>query len=147
MLELTDIDLATDPAAASYVKTEIVTVAFAREEGELLSLEGPNRYLPGDAVVTGSTGSRWSVSRHRFDAKYGAVAPTVAGEDGRYQAKPIPVLARQMSVAFTAARSAGGDRLRGNAGDWLLQYGPGDFGVAEDGRFRQVYKRLLQSRA
>ncbi|MCX7170364.1 MAG: PGDYG domain-containing protein [Proteobacteria bacterium] len=142
MLELTDIDLKTDPAAASYVKAEIVSVAFARREGELISLEGPNRYQPGDALITGSTGSRWSVSRRRFDAKYVAVAPTVPGEDGRYQARPIPVLAKQIPVPFVAARSAGGDLLRGNAGDWLLQYGPGDFGVAEDRRFMRVYKKI-----
>jgi hypothetical protein len=141
MLELQNIDLRTDPAAASYVKTETVGVAFAREAGELISLEGPNRYRAGDAIVTGSTGSRWSVSRERFDAKYEAVPPTNAGEDGAYRARPIPVLARRIDQAFTAARSAGGDQLRGQAGDWLLQYAPGDFGVAEQQRFAQVYRR------
>lgn len=142
MLDLTNIDLTADPLAARYVKTEIVTVAFARQEGELASLEGPNRYQVGDALITGSTGSRWSVSRDRFDAKYDAVPPTVAGEDGRYQARPVPVLARQISEPFTVARSAGGDLLHGNAGDWLLQYGPGDFGVAEHRRFTQVYRKI-----
>lgn len=142
MLELVDIDLAADPSAARYVKAEVVGVVFARHEGELTSLEGPNRYRAGDALVTGSTGSQWAVSRDRFDARYAAVPPTKAGEDGSYQAKPRPVLAKQMSEPFTAARSAGGDVLRGNAGDWLLQYGPGDFGVAEGQRFAKVYKRV-----
>jgi hypothetical protein len=141
MLELKNVDLTTDPAAASYVKTEIVTVTFARQDGELLSLEGPNRYVVGDALVTGLTGTRWSVSRQRFDLKYEAVAPTGNGEDGRYQARPIPVLAKRIPEAFTAARSAGGDVLRGNAGDWLLQYAPGDFGIAEQARFAQVYRK------
>jgi hypothetical protein len=140
LLELKNIDLTTDPLAAHYVKTEVVTVAFAQHEGELISLEGPNRYKAGDALITGSTGSQWSVSRHRFDAKYEALPPTVTGEDGRYKARPIPILAKQMTEPFTATRSAGGDVLRGNAGDWLLQYGPGDFGVAEHRRFTQVYK-------
>jgi hypothetical protein len=142
MLALQDIDLATDPAAARYVKTEIVAVEFARRDGELLSLEGPNRYRAGDALITGSTGSRWSVSRDRFEAKYEAVPPAAAGADGSYRARPVPVLARQMAEAFTAARSAGGDLLRGNAGDWLLQYAPGDFGVAGQARFAQVYRRV-----
>ena len=39
-------------------------------------------------------------------------------------------------------RSAGGDLLRGNPGDWLLQYAPGDYGVVEQGRFAQVYRPL-----
>jgi hypothetical protein len=142
MLELNDIDLATGPFAARYVKTEIVAVAFAREEGELISLEGPNHYQVGDALITGSTGSRWSVARHCFDVKYEAVSPTVAGADGSYRARPLPVLAKQIAEPFSAARSTGGDVLRGNAGDWLLQYGPGDFGVAEQQRFRRVYRKL-----
>ncbi len=142
MLGLKNIDLATDPAAARYVKTEIVAVTFARQAGELLSLEGPNRYAAGDALVTGSTGSRWSVSRQRFELKYAPVPPARMGDDGRYQARPIPVLAKQIPEAFTAARSAGGDRLHGKAGDWLLQYAPGDFGVAEQARFGRVYMKV-----
>jgi hypothetical protein len=139
MLELKNIDLTTDPAAASYVKTEIVAVAFAHQDGELISLEGPNRYQVGDALITGATGSRWSVSRQRFELKYAALPPTAMGDDGRYQARPIPILAKQIPEPFTAARSAGGDVLRGNGGDWLLQYAPGDFGVADQFRFAQVY--------
>jgi hypothetical protein len=142
MLELENIDLTDAADVRRYVKTEIVSVVFATEAGELLSLEGPNRFSIGDALIAGSTGSRWSVSRIRFDAKYDPVPPTISGQNGRYQAKPIPVLARQISEPFTAARSAGGDVLRGNAGDWLLQYGPGDFGVAENLRFIQVYKEI-----
>lgn len=141
MLELKNIDLTTDPAAASYVKTEVVTVTFARQDGELLSLEGPNRYVAGDALVTGSMGSRWSVSRQRFGLKYEAVSPTLMGDDGSYKAKPIPVLAKQIPEPFTTARSEGGDILRGNAGDWLLQYAPGDFGIADQSRFAQVYRK------
>ena len=142
MLELKNIDLTTDPLAARYVKTEVVTVTFARQEGELISLEGPNQYRVGDALISGSTGSRWSVSRQRFDVKYEAVTPTVAGVDGYYRARPIPVLARSISEPFTAERSTGGDVLHGDAGDWLLQYGDGDFGVAERHRFTQVYKKV-----
>lgn len=142
MLELKNIDLTTDLAAASYVKTEVVTVTFARQEGELLSLEGPNLYAGGDALATGFTGSRWSVSRQRFDLKYEAVPPTRMGDDGSYKAKPIPVLAKQIPEAFTAARSRGGDVLRGNAGDWLLQYAPGDSGIADQSQFAQVYRRV-----
>ena len=139
---LSDIDLAADADAAHYIKTEVVQVAFAQTPGDLLSLEGPNKYQIGDAIITGCTGDRWSVDRHRFDAKYQAVAPTVDGSDGAYTAKPVPVLAKQINEPFTAARSAGRDVLRGEAGDWLMQYGPGDFGVCGKSRFEQVYQRV-----
>lgn len=142
MLALDSIDLAADPAARPYVKTEEVAVAFAIAEGELISREGPNRYRPGDALITGSAGDRWVVSADRFAAKYEPLPPTRAGTDGRYRAKPVPVLAKRMETAFRAARSAGGDVLSGVAGDWLLQYAPGDFGVAEQARFARVYRPL-----
>lgn len=141
MLHLTDIDLEQDPEAAYYLKTEVVQVFFALAQGDLISLEGPNQYQVGDAIITGCTGDRWSVDRHRFDAKYQAVAPTQDGQDGAYTAKPVPVLAKQINEPFTAARSAGRDVLKGEAGDWLMQYGPGDFGVCGKNRFERVYKR------
>ncbi len=142
MLELDNIDLAADPAARRYVKEEAVDVVFAKDAGELISREGPNRYQAGDALITGSTGDRWSVSRHRFDARYEPVPPLQAGADGRYRAKPVPVLARQMQETFCIARKKGGDMLRGHAKDWLLQYAPGDYGIVENARFVLVYRAL-----
>jgi uncharacterized protein (DUF2237 family) len=140
MLELTHIDLTCDAAAALYVKSEIVEVVFAQSPGELTSREGPNRFVAGDALIAGSTGDRWSVSRARFDDKYLPVSPLQAGEDGRYQARPVPVRAKQMGEAFTLTRSTGGDVLQGQAQDWLLQYAPGDYGIVDAARFRKVYR-------
>ncbi|SCC92941.1 conserved hypothetical protein [Thiomonas sp. X19] len=139
---LDNIDLRTDPQAAQYVKHETVQVQFATAPGELISREGPNRYTVGDALITGSTGDRWSVSRDRFDARYQTVAPTRDGQDSLYINKPLPVLARQMPTPFRIARSVGGDLLHGKAGDWLLQYAPGDYGVVEGARFERVYRRV-----
>jgi len=142
MLQLKTIDLTTDPSAALFVKDEVVDVVIAKTGGELISREGPNRFEAGDALITGSTGDRWSVSRGRFDEKYFPAVPASAGEDGRYRSRPVPVLAKQMAEAFTLARSAGGDVLQGLAHDWLLQYAPGDFGIVENARFQRVYRPL-----
>jgi hypothetical protein len=142
MIELKDVDLRDDPAAQRYIKDETVAVEFAATEGELMSLEGPNRYAPGDALVTGSTGDRWVVSRDRFDAKYLPAAPSLAhGEAGAYRNRPSVVLAKQMDAPFSIARSAAGDVLCGTAGDWVMQYAPGDYGVVQAQRFAKVYKR------
>jgi PGDYG protein len=140
MRTLRDIELRTDPAARAYVKHEVVTVSFARAPGELMSLEGPNRYGVGDAIVTGSTHDRWVVSRARFDPRYEAVPPTNTGSDGQYQTRPVLVLAKQMNIAFSIERSAGGDVLHGTPGDWLMQYSPGDYGIVKQSRFAQVYR-------
>lgn len=144
MLELNNIDLSEDASAVQFVKDEIVDVAFARADGELVSREGPNRFVAGDALITGSTGDRWSVSRNRFDAKYLPAGGQAAGADGPYSARPVPVLARQMEEAFSLSRCAGGDVLEGKAHDWLLQYAPGDFGIVEDARFQTVYRPLAK---
>lgn len=142
MLELKNIDLRDDPDAIRYVKNEQVRVVFAGSDGELISREGSNRYRAGDALITGSTGDRWCVSRDRFDAKYEAVPPLQHGTDGNYCNRPIPVLAKQMHAAFSIARCEGGDLLLGLALDWLLQYGPGDFGIVENARFQKVYRAV-----
>ncbi len=141
MLELTQLDLSTDSAAQRVVKDETVTVEFAAAPGELMSLEGPNRYAPGDAIISGATGERWVVSRERFDPKYQPADATLAhGEPGAYRNLPTVVLARRMDEPFTIVRSAGGDRLTGAAGDWVMQYAPGDYGVVKAARFAKVYR-------
>lgn len=142
MIELKDVDLRQDPAAGRYVKDETVEVEFAAQAGELMSLEGPNRYGPGDALVTGTAGARWVVHRDRFDAKYLPASPDlVHGAAGRYRNRPVVVLAKRMDTAFSIARASGGDVLRGDAGDWMMQYAPGDYGVVQAQRFAAVYRQ------
>jgi uncharacterized protein (DUF2237 family) len=139
-LRLENSDLAADNAACWVVKDEVVWVEFAVAAGVLESAVGLNRYAAGDALLTGSTGDRWCVSRDRFDAKYQPEPPTCRGRNGRYRNRPLSVLAKRMTVAFTVERSAGGDLLRGNAGDWLMQYAPGDHGIVDAARFDSVYR-------
>jgi hypothetical protein len=139
-LKLENPDLAADGAACWVVKDEVVRVEFAPAAGVLESAVGLNRYAAGDALLTGSTGDRWCVSRDRFDVKYRPEPPALAGQAGSYRNRPVAVLAQRMSVAFSIARSAGGDVLLGDAGDWLLQYAPGDHGVVARARFDQVYR-------
>jgi hypothetical protein len=142
LLELDSPDLLTDPDALWVVKDERVAVEFAAAAGTVKSAVGLNSYAAGDALLTGSTGDRWCVSRDRFDAKYEPQAPTLPGQAGGYRNRPLAVLAKRMPVAFSVARSAGGDVLRGNAGEWLVQYAPGDHGIVAKERFERVYRGL-----
>lgn len=137
-----NVNLAADPNAAQYVKTEEVDVRFADADSALESREGLNRYARGDALVTGSTGEQWSVTRSRFDARYEPVGGIAQGTAGRYRSRPIPVWAKQIREVFNVARVAGGDLLKGAAGDWLMQYAPGDYGIVENAKFRRVYRRF-----
>jgi hypothetical protein len=146
LLKLDNPDLGRDPDAQWALKDEQVTVEFAASAGELQSAVGLNRYAAGDALLTGSTGDRWCVSRDRFDAKYEPQQPNLPGQAGGYRNRPVSVLVKQMPVAFSVSRSAGGDVLRGNAGDWLVQYAPGDHGIVAKERFERVY-RVLERRS
>ncbi|KND56889.1 hypothetical protein BSCH_02466c [Candidatus Paraburkholderia schumanniana] len=141
MLPLSQLDLATDPDARRVVKNEAVTVEFAAAAGELMSLEGPNRYARGDAIVTGSGGERWVVSRERFDAKYLPEGGIAHGDAGTYRNRPSVVLAKEMREPFCIARAAAGDVLTGEAGNWVMQYAPGDYGVVKAVRFAKVYRK------
>ena len=140
MLDLDGVDLARDSRALRVVKEETVAVAFAVGDGIVTSEVGPNHYRAGDALVTGSTGDRWCVSRARFEARYEPLPGVAAGAGGAYRSRPLIVLARQMHEPFSIARRAGGDCLHGVAGDWVMQYAPGDYGVVERTRFARVYR-------
>jgi hypothetical protein len=139
---LEELDLTGNIHAVWAVKDELVTVEFAVAAGTLESAVGTNRYTVGDALITGTTGDRWCVSRHRFEAKYAAEEPTQIGQPGSYRNRPLPVRARCMDVPFCVRRSAGGDVLHGEAGDWLVQYAPGDHGIVAQDRFASVYRVL-----
>lgn len=135
-----DVDLRNDAHARPYQKQEVVTVRFATEAGAIQSREGLNHYEAGDALITGSTGDHWSVSRARFDAKYAALDGTQFGQEGQYRNLPVPVLAVQQSREFSVERCAGGDVIHGQRGDWLMQYAPGDHGIVEQAKFARVYR-------
>jgi hypothetical protein len=136
------VNLSTDSNAVRVQKTERVTVQFATQTGTLQSREGPNNYHSGDAIVQSASGDKWVVNHARFTDKYTAVKPLIMGEDGAYDAVPQVILAKLMHVDFALHRKAGGDLLHGKAGDWVLQYAVGDFGVCEQVRFAQVYVRV-----
>lgn len=140
MLDLGCPDLAHDPAAVRVFKDEVVQVEFATGAGALQSAVGVNHYAPGDALLTGSTGDRWCVTRDRFEAKYRPCPGTATGAAGRYRNVPVVILAKQIHEPFRVSRTAGGDVLTGEAGDWAVEYAPGDCGLVARARFEAVYR-------
>lgn len=133
-------DLRSDPAARPYIKVAEVDVIFADSSGHLQTIEGRVSYSAGDAILTGVQGEEWPVAREAFEASYEPVPPTVAGKSGRYSKKPRIVWAKQMPQDFTVLVGRCRDEISGNAGDWLTQYDPGDFGVVSNEIFQQTYQ-------
>jgi len=97
---------------------------------------------PGDAILTGTAGEHWRVSRERFAEKYRPVPPTLTGEAGRYMSLPNRIQALPMTESFEVLLADGVSRLRGHAGDWLVDYGDGSLGIVSRSIFSTTYEIL-----
>jgi hypothetical protein len=133
--------VAGDPRHVAARKFEReVHVRFAELPCTVQTLEGLVRARQGDAIVTGTGGEHWRVSRAHFSEKYRPVPPTVMGEPGRYASLPYRILALQMSEPFQVWLADGISCLTGRAADWLVDYGDGSLGVVAAAVFATTYE-------
>lgn len=119
-----------------------VEVSWAHHAGICCTLEGDMPYGAGDAIVTGVAGESWPVRADVFMDSYQACAPTVVGQDGRYRKRVLACLALRLESAVQVEMNAMGDVLKGNPGDWLLQYEPSRHGIVRNDIFERTYRIL-----
>ena len=117
-----------------------VKVEFATNDQVVQTPEGAIQARTGDAMVTGTFGERWCVSRERFQQKYQPVAPTTMGASGRYISVPMRVTAARLNEPFDVVLTDGQSVLHGRAGDWLVDYGDGSLGVVAANVFAATYE-------
>ena len=117
-----------------------IEVRFTSIACTLQTPEGIVHARPGDAILTGTAGEHWRVSRERFPEKYRPVPPTRAGETGRYMSLPIRIQALPMTDSFEVLLADGISRLHGRAGDWLVDYGDGSLGIVSPAIFSTTYE-------
>ncbi len=117
-----------------------IDVRFTPVACTVQTSEGLVHAAPGDAVITGTAGEHWRVSRARFPDKYRPVPPTVAGESGRYLSLPNRIMAVPMTQAFEVLLADGVSRLSGRAGEWLVDYGDGSLGIVSEDIFATTYE-------
>jgi hypothetical protein len=117
-----------------------VEVQFTSTACTVQTQEGVVHARPGDAIVTGATGERWRVSRAHFAEKYRPAPPTVEGQTGRYVSLPNSIMAVPMPGAFEVLLGDGVSRLRGQPGDWLVDYGDGSLGIVSQAIFAATYE-------
>ena len=117
-----------------------VQVQFASQAGAIQTPEGVVQVCPRDAIVAGSAGERWRVSRSHFPERYRAVPPTIDGQDGKYVSLPNSIMAVPMNRAFEVLLADGVSRLRGRSGDWLVDYGNGSLGIVAQPIFAATYE-------
>ncbi len=129
-----------DPRRVAARKLEReIDVRFTPVECTIETKEGVVHARPGDAIITGTAGEHWRVSRARFADKYRPVPPTVAGEPGRYVSLPNRILAVPMSESFEVLLADGVSRLQGRPGEWLVDYGDGSLGIVSETIFASTY--------
>ena len=102
--------------------------------------EGLVHAAPGDAIITGTAGEHWRVSRARFADKYRPVPPTLAGQAGRYISLPNRIMGVPMTQPFEVLLADGVSRLSGRAGEWLVDYGDGSLGIVSPEIFATTYE-------
>lgn len=117
-----------------------IDVRFTPVACTVQTSEGLVHAAPGDAIITGTAGEHWRVSRARFPDKYRPVPPTVAGESGRYLSLPNRIMAVPMTQAFEVLLADGVSRLSGRAGEWLVDYGDGSLGIVSEDIFATTYE-------
>jgi hypothetical protein len=106
----------------------------APEDETIETKEGPVNAKAGDAVMTGTEGEQWPIPREKFEQTYDILEPGSAAK------KNIPVFAKEMSEPFQVKVSWSDDLLQGAPRDYLVQYGPGDYGVVGREIFKKTYK-------
>ena len=117
-----------------------IEVRFTPVACTVQTSEGLVHAAPGDAIITGTAGEHWRVSRARFADRYRPVPPTVAGEAGRYVSLPNRIMAVPMTSAFEVLLADGVSRLSGRAGEWLVDYGDGSLGIVSQDIFANTYE-------
>jgi hypothetical protein len=133
--------VSTDPRRVHARKLEReIAVRFTPVACTVQTSEGVVHAMPGDAIITGTAGEHWRVSRARFADKYRPVPPTAAGEAGRYVSLPNRIMAVPMKGAFEVLLADGLSRLRGVAGEWLVDYGDGSLGIVSRAIFATTYE-------
>jgi PGDYG protein len=115
-------------------------VRFTPIECTVQTPEGVVHARPGDAIITGTAGERWPVSLAHFGDRYRPVPPTTAGEAGRYVSLANRIMALPMRDAFEVLLADGVSRLRGGAGEWLVDYGDGSLGIVSEAIFTTTYE-------
>jgi len=134
-------ELSEDPDAFETAKKPIPLEFRYAEEGETIETrEGPVNARADDAIMTGTEGEQWPIPRERFEQTYDVLEVPSDEAPGSAAKKDIPVFAKEMSEPFQVKVSWSDDLLEGESGDYLVQYGEGDYGVVGREIFEKTYK-------
>lgn len=117
------------------------TFEIASSGGVLQTEEGPQEYKPGDYIITGAKGERYSMSESAFMELKRDVGSNIAIP------KKIPKLAKLASTSGTL-KTKNGHTLEYKEGeDYIVRHKSGDYGVIRADIFRITYEPLGRTSA
>ena len=123
-----------DPHAKKVMKKPIpLQYRIAEEPQTLETKEGPIQIEAGFAIMTGTEGEEWAMPPEDFEEKYNVIDDGIAASKGEEK------LAKQMNRPFHVTVEWSTDKLQGKLYDWLVKYGPGDYGVVDQKIFNDTY--------
>lgn len=130
-------ELSDDPESFRCFKKPIpLNFRIAQGPEEVQTKEGPVDAEAGAYIMTGTKGENWPIPADQFN--YDIL--TQDGNTGTAAKKKIIVHAKEMSAPFEVKVSWSDSTLKGNAGDYLVQYGTGDYGVVGREIFNETYE-------
>lgn len=109
---------------------------IAQGPEEVKTKEGPVDARDGDYIMTGTKGENWPIPADKFN--YDIL--TQDGNTGTAAKKKIIVPAKEMNEPFEVKVSWSASTLKGKVGDYLVQYGQGDYGVVDREIFNETYE-------
>ena len=132
-------DLKSDPASFSCFKKPIPLAFRIAQSPEIVQTkEGPVQAELGAYIMTGTKGENWPIPADQFN--YDILSQD--GDTGTAAKKKIIVFAKEMNEHFEVKVSWSASTLKGKSGDYLVQYGPGDYGVVDKEIFNETYSVL-----
>ena len=117
-----------------------LTYSYIEEDCVIQTLEGPVNAGDGHVLLTGTKGEQWPIPINRFALTYETLSYDKELKTGKCFKMPIEVEAQQMDKPFSVKVSWNEDLLHGNPGDYLVTYGPDDFGVVAKEIFNETYE-------
>lgn len=132
-------DLSNDPASFKCFKKPIpLEFRIAQGPEQVKTKEGPVDAKAGDYIMTGTKGENWPIPGDQFN--YDIL--TQDGNTGTAAKKKIIVSAKEMNEPFEVKVSWSSSTLKGKPSDYLVQYGPGDYGVVDREIFEETYSMV-----
>lgn len=138
--KLQERSLADDPNARRARSRPIIRrLRFAQAPGILQTQEGPVCYAVGDPIIEEPEGS-WPAGRTYVERFYRPQQGLTMGQDGDYTKESQNVLVLQLKDVKRLDMPNAKGVLRGKAGDWLVDYGQGEFSIVGAAQFSQLYE-------